>query len=399
MHITAIICEYNPFHLGHSAQIAAIREKEPGTAVLALMSGSFVQRGMPAVFPKYDRARGAVLSGADLVLELPFPFCMAPAERFASAAVSLLDRMGGVGTLFFGSESGDLSELTRTAERMSSRAFTDALAAAREENRHSSLSHPRLAGEVYRSLWGDGFPRTPNDILAVEYLRALRSRGSSIRPVTHGRTGDYSASGARAAIGDHGGKPFRALVPPQTAILLRTVGAADAERLSAAVLAYYRLAELSALKRIPGTAPGEEYRFRRAACAASDLEGFLSLLRTKKETDAALRRMIWYGVLGVDGVLLSGEPEYTLLLAANETGCAALKELKKRTAVPILTRPSEGGRLTGTAAVQFDAGIRAERLYALARAAGKDTDPYRQTPYIFRGSGTETNDTESEELS
>ena len=379
--VTAIICEYNPFHLGHAAQIAHIRKKDPETVILALMSGSFVQRGTPALFPKYDRARGAVLSGADLVLELPFPFCMAPAERFASAGVSLLHSLGGVDRLFFGSESGDLSALCLTAERMGSTEYRAALADAAMKARHSSLSHPRLAEEVYVSLYGEGYPVTPNDILAVEYLRALDRFHAKTVPETEKRVPGYSASAAREAIRQDDGSLSR-LIPPETLALLRSVPTADERRLESAVLSFYRLADPASLRSLPGYVPGLEYRLTGAADEAENLSDFYARLRTKKETDASLRRIVYYGLVGVTGDLLAGLPRYTTLLAANEKGCAVLKELKKTALLPILTRPAEGKRLTGGAAVQFEAAVRADKLFSLAKSSDRTENPFRKTPYI-----------------
>lgn len=382
--VTAIICEYNPFHLGHAAQIAHIREKNPDTVVLALMSGSFVQRGTPALLPKYERARGAVLSGVDLVLELPFPFCMAPAERFASAGVYLLHSLGGVGTLFFGSESGDLSALRRTAERTASPEYRTALSDAAMKAKHSALSYPRLAEEVYRTLYGEGYPVTPNDILGVEYLRAFDRFRAKTVPETEKRVPDYSATAAREAIlaVPQDEAALSRLIPPETLALLRSVPTADERRLEGAILSFYRLADPLSLRSLPGYVPGLEYRLTEAANEAESLSDFYARLRTKKETDAALRRLVYYGLLGVTGDLLSGLPRYTSLLAANARGCAALKELKKTALLPILTRPAEGKKLTGGAAMQFEASVRADRIYSLAKSSDRAENPFRKTPYI-----------------
>ena len=379
--VTAIICEYNPFHLGHAAQIQHIREKEPDTVILALMSGSFVQRGMPALFPKYERARGAVLSGVDLVLELPFPFCMAPAERFASAGVSLLRSLGGVSRLFFGSESGDLAALRLAAERTASPEYRAALADAAMKARHSALSYPRLAEVVYSSLYGEGYPVTPNDILAVEYLRALARFHAKIVPETEKRVPGWSATAAREAIRqDDAALP--GLIPPETLALLGSVPTAEERRLESAILSFYRLADPASLRSLPGFVPGLEYRLTDAACEAENLSDFYARLRTKKETDASLRRFVYYGLLGVTGDLLAGLPRYTALLAANERGCAALKELKKTALLPVLTRPAEGKRLTGGAAAQFEASVRADLLFSLAKSSDRAENPFRKTPYI-----------------
>lgn len=185
-----IIAEYNPFHNGHQYQIEEIRRQTGADFVIVAMSGDFVQRGEPAIFDKYTRTRMALCGGADLVVELPALFATSSAEDFAACGVSLL---GSLGTDFlcFGSESGNLSHLQKAAEILS------------EE---SAIWQPLLQtylkqGETYPSarslavaeLTGDPglstLLATPNNILAVEYLKALKQQGSSMIPVTIRRRG------------------------------------------------------------------------------------------------------------------------------------------------------------------------------------------------------------------
>ena len=183
MDVIGVVGEFNPFHLGHYDHIIQSRERL-GTdcPVVCVMSGDFVQRGAPAVFDKHARAETAVRSGADIVFELPLPWCISSAERFALGAVGLLDALGIVTHISFGSEEGDLAPLTalalaadepenitaikaRMAEGMS-------FAAAREMVLHESL------GETARLL------ETPNNILGVEYLKAVFRLGSTLVPMT-----------------------------------------------------------------------------------------------------------------------------------------------------------------------------------------------------------------------
>ena len=151
MKISAVICEYNPFHPGHAYHISEV--KKNSDAVIAVMSGSFTQRGIPAVISKYERAREAIAGGADLVLELPFPYCAASAEYFARAGVDIAERAGVVSELSFGSESGDAEALMKIAENMNSIAFDRALAEASAEGK--GTHYGRLFFSVYRSLFGD----------------------------------------------------------------------------------------------------------------------------------------------------------------------------------------------------------------------------------------------------
>ena len=135
MEIVGIVCEYNPLHSGHQKQFEIIRsELGEDTAIVCLMSGNYVQRGAPAVFHKSLRAKAAVLAGADLVLELPFPYSSAPAEIFGGAGVRIADSLGCVDELCFGSETGDISVLRTLSDRLGEKSFKEALSAYLEKN-------------------------------------------------------------------------------------------------------------------------------------------------------------------------------------------------------------------------------------------------------------------------
>ena len=191
MKIAAIISEYNPFHNGHAKQFRLIRERLGGdTVIVCLMSGNFVQRGEPALLPKAVRAEAAVACGADLVLELPVTAALSSAEGFAAGGVRLLDALGVVDELCSGAETADRDALWQTAACLRTPAFSEALrrelaggisfAAARSR----ALAQLGAAPEVVRQ---------PNDILAVEYCKALQALGSQIEPAVFLRQGAYHA--------------------------------------------------------------------------------------------------------------------------------------------------------------------------------------------------------------
>ena len=189
MAAVGIVCEYNPFHLGHEKQLRMARERlGANTPVVCLMSGNFVQRGAPALFDKTVRARAAVECGASLVLELPVTCALSSAEGFARGAVEIFDRLGAVDTLCFGSETGDAAALVRAAEAMTAPAFTQALRLALTDG----LSYPAAQQRALEETLGDGALLTsPNDILAAEYCKALFERRSRIRPLAVRREGGY----------------------------------------------------------------------------------------------------------------------------------------------------------------------------------------------------------------
>ena len=187
MKITGVICEYNPFHLGHAYQLAQARELCGGdTAVVCVMSGDFVQRGEPAIVGKHARAEMAVLGGADIVFELPLPWAIGSAERFASGGVALLDAVGA-DFISFGCECPDAERLLALAT--AARSEEVSLRIRRELG--SGVSYAAAREKALRGALGDEalLLREPNNILAVEYLKAMLASGSKMVPLAVPRFG------------------------------------------------------------------------------------------------------------------------------------------------------------------------------------------------------------------
>lgn len=192
MNVVGVIAEYNPFHNGHKYQLDQIKKLTHADYCIVVMSGDFVQRGSPAIIDKYSRAKMALQNGADLVLELPVYYATGSAEYFAAGAVALLDRLGVVNRLCFGSECGDISVLNSIAKVLTdeSDAFSDALRCNLRDGlsypvaRNNALTfvHPELAEHL-------DVLSSPNNILGIEYLKALYRRKSTIIPFTNLRVG------------------------------------------------------------------------------------------------------------------------------------------------------------------------------------------------------------------
>jgi len=195
MKCAGIICECNPFHGGHEYLIHRAREGG-AEAVVCVMSGCFVQRGEPAAADPFLRAKALLSGGADLVLELPFPYAAAGAEFFARAGVNLLSRLG-VDQLWFGSECGDLSLLRRAAAVCESPAFGQAYQARIGEKNGTASAYLELISKAL----GENVTLSSNDILGVAYLRALLGEQSGMEPVTVKRQGNRNASARIQAAG------------------------------------------------------------------------------------------------------------------------------------------------------------------------------------------------------
>lgn len=382
MNIAAVICEYNPFHMGHLRQIRKIREAYGAdTVVLALMSGNYVQRGEPAIVSKYDRAQCAVACGADVVLELPYPWSCSGASFFAQGAVGILNALGCVDELVFGCEEMTLSELQTYAERIAHTAFTSALRRARQTEA-GSLSDIRLRQAVYGEMFGGPTPRKPNDILAAEYLLALRAANSPIQPYAIPRRGEWSATAIRRALA--AGEPCDDQMPALSSAVLQRASRTDNARFMTAVLGYLRMTPWQTYAACDGAGGGFAKRIFTAAQKSATSDELLSHLRCKSHTDAAIRRTVLHCVFGTDRHCLKKPPCYTVLLAANARGMAYLHRVRKDCAIPVLTKPSAYKTLGADAVLQGERSARADSLFALAH--GNDGGAQlRRSPYIKKG--------------
>lgn len=332
--VAGIVAEYNPFHNGHARLIEAARAAG-ATHVAAVMSGNFIQRGGPAAMPKFIRAQAAVASGVDLVLELPLPHAMATARRFAHGAVFLLDALGCVDRLAFGSESGNLAELRRAAELL----HTPECSAGTKRRLESGVTYAVARQQALADLAGAhtaALVETPNNTLAVEYLTALAHYGSSMEPFTIRRegaphdgdvaeTGSASASLLRKLL-DRDGVQAAANYVPQEAFSVYLDGEGRGllpcreDRLDTAVLAMLRRMRREELAELPDLSEGLEDRLYNSIRRAATVRELLELVKTKRYPLARIRRLVWSAFLGVPAKLAQANPPYLRILALNSRG-------------------------------------------------------------------------------
>lgn len=372
MKTAAVICEYNPFHLGHAHQL---REMKAEGSVVCIMSGSFTQRGSAAVLSKYERARLAVENGADLVLELPFPFCAASGEFFAQGGVAVAEGLSAVDTLCFGSESGDTAALIAAVKNTGSVMFREALATHLSERKNAS--YRTAFGEVYRALYGeDALFSGSNDILGFLYVQALQRSGSAITPQALLRIGeDYngegvgfpSATSIRRMIGENDEESLKKAVPS-------SVFDALTEAMTAGRIANHEnFFPIFASAARAGLLFGEDVfdapaelvdRILSAAKVARDMDELIALSKTKNFSDSRIRRamlMMFFGVRDADAKAV----RYTTVLAANECGREILSRARKTASLPILTKPADGKYLASEARRAFELTARADGVWEL----------------------------------
>ena len=349
MKIYAVICEYNPFHLGHAYQLSELKRMG---AVIAVMSGSFTQRGDAAVLSKYERAEIAVRSGADLVLELPFPYSSASAEFFGKAGVRIADALNCVDTLCFGSETGNTDALLTLSERLRAEAFQNTLTDYLSKNKKQP--YRTSIGAAYRLCYGEEFPRSgSNDILSLSYLHAIKELNSEITPLALMRKGeDYNGGGEgfssattiRANIARKDWDFISRNTPEATATALVSASdhgqLANTEKLFLLFATLVRTRGETIFEDIYDISDELASRLCAAGTKAKSAEEFLSLASSKNDSPSRVRRAVLSTLMNVknDDV---GDVPYTSVLAANETGRKILSAIRKKAEIPIITKPAD----------------------------------------------------------
>ena len=381
--ISAVICELNPLHFGH--KMLFDRAKENSDALICVMSGNFVQRGEPAIIDKWSRTELALKNGADMVIELPLPWACAGAERFAQGGVRLATALGNVDSLVFGSENDDLSLLAALCDALLSPEFSEKLQNADDgstfaRRRETALSE--ILGEKSAELL-----RSPNVILAVEYLKALKRENSDICPVVVKRQGaghDKKSKGDEfRSAGElremlRKAEDISGLVPESTLeALLKEKEAGgtptDISYLERAILCKLRQLLPETLSSLPDVSEGLENRLYSAIQKARSLEELYSLTKSKRYTHARIRRLVLHAFLGLNSSLPESPP-YIRILGMSCVGERVLREAAP--SLPVAVRPADFRLLSSSAQKVFELEAKADDVYALSspvpRPCGRD---------------------------
>lgn len=399
MAVIGIVCEYNPFHRGHQLHMEKARAALGGESpVICVMSGDFVQRGEAAVYSKYARAEAACRCGADLVVELPLPWALASAEGFARGGVSLLGALGAT-HLAFGSETGELGPLEELAQTLLDPTLTAEVKTLLTED--ASLSYAAARERAVQERLGDRalLLRQPNNILAVEYLKAAYDLRLALTPLPILREGaghdqertdggPCSASQLRQRL--RAGKSLEEEIPPDAVKVFsrereRGREIADPDTLEIAMLSRLRMLEEEDFLRLPDAGDGLGRRLYRAVEEERSLDAVLSAAKTKRYALSRLRRMCLCAALGVRDGMSRGLPPYARILAANARGRELLHELRDSAPIPILAKPAAARDLGRECEALFTLGAKAHDLYVLGYPAEGERRPgmdWRTGPVI-----------------
>lgn len=402
MKTVAIISEYNPFHTGHEHQIAKIREEfGADTRIIAIMSGNYTQRGEIAIMDKSARAKVAVKCGVNLVLELPFPYSSSSAEFFAKSGVEIANKIGVVEYLSFGSECGDIDELTTIASNMLNKTYIDSVIDCSDMR---EFGYPKKCENLYLKLFGNKVSEnffTPNNILAIEYIKSILKSNTKIQPHTVMRRGaSYSERKitdaehqSATSIRELFSKDFNSALKfiPENAIETildeynKSLFPTNSEKLSPAIISHIRLNSPDDNTCIHDAQGGLYNRLYNTSFKVNTISSLISLAGTKKYTCARIRRAIWYSFFGVTSSTVKEPPHYTQVLAMDNVGMAILKEVKKISDFPVLTKPSDFAKLPQEAKNQKVLSDKADSIFHLAKPMPPSgCSSLLTTPYIMK---------------
>lgn len=366
MKVLGLIAEYNPFHYGHKYHLNESLKKTNSNYSIALMSGSFVQRGMPSFVDKWTKAKMAIDNGIDLVIELPALYSCQSAELFALGAIKILNSMNIVDCISFGSEEGDLNPL-----KTISQIFLDEPETFKESlNYYLSLGN---SFPVSRSLALQDYIKNnkllkksdiqsmvkkSNNILGIEYLKALSTTNSAIEPYTIKRIGsEYkdinphsefsSATAIRNTIVNEGLSAGKSLIPLNTFNLLKDYLSKyghfnDLENYKDIIRYLFLTKDIKALKNIRDIEEGLENRIINYIKTTNNLEDTIGHISTRRYPSTRIQRIFMHLLLDLDKSLIKesylGDPEYIRVLASNKKGLFLLNKIKKESPVKIISK-------------------------------------------------------------
>ena len=357
MKTLGIVTEYNPFHKGHAYMIEEAKKKAGADRVVVVMSGSFVQRGEPAIFDKWTRTEAALMNGVDMVLELPVLFAAANAETFARAAVRILEETGIVDVLCFGSESGDLHSMQEAARLMENE--TEEFQHILKEHLDEGLSYPAArakALEIVSQISSDILSR-PNHILGLEYLKALDRYNCSMEPMTIKREGDYnspsltegfaSAAAIRKALAEDRSTEALPQLPENVHDVYNkalSLGTAPCfwDELTPALHYKLRMSTTEEIHEIAEVVEGLENRILHSIDSCYDIKDVIDFIKTKRYTRTKIQRILLHILLDIkekEVAYFMNLPKmpYIRVLGFKKETSGILADLTDNAKVPVLT--------------------------------------------------------------
>lgn len=392
MSVLGLITEYNPFHNGHLYHLNESKKVTNADYSVCIMSGNFIQRGEPALIDKWVRAKMAIKAGIDLVIELPVTYSIQSAELFAFGAIKLLDSLGIVDGVCFGSEAGNVEVLDRISSILIEEPENYKILL--KQNLNTGLPFPQArANALIKVLNGDlkDILNSSNNILGIEYLKALKRLNSSIKPYTIKRVkNEYnstiisdniaSATSIRRKLietGDVG--TVKDNIPDTTFDRLlmefsQGKGPVFSHHFDNLIISIIRKMPLEKIRDIFDVNEGLENRIKKASMKVSTIEDLVKSIKTKRYTQTRIQRILFHALLGIEKKNYEefsshGGPQYIRILGFNENGKKLLNIAKKKASLPIITKVANHTNTVNpilNKMLQYD--ITATNLYTLTYA-------------------------------
>ena len=349
--IVGIIAEYNPFHNGHRYQIEQIKKEFPNAKIIVLMSGSFTQRGEPAILDKFTRAELAIKGGCDLVLELPFLFAVRSAQDFARGGINILKNLGVVDFLAFGAEISDLELLKKVANFSDTVKFNEIL--QQKMNKGSSYANAICQTLSKLSGIGEKVLRLPNIILSIEYLRSLKNL--SIQPLLIPRILSShndenlnekisSASAIRKEVYSKNPSWLKIsdTIDNETLAALKSADLPDQEKLFLPLMTKIICSNSEELKKIYGMNEGLENKIISVVNSAKNYEEMVNLIVSRRYTRSKVQRLLLYLLIGLEKNHVKNlDQSYARILAFNNAGRELIQSIKKTASIPLITKAAK----------------------------------------------------------
>ncbi|WP_026690014.1 nucleotidyltransferase [Alteribacter aurantiacus] len=407
MRSVGLIVEYNPFHNGHLYHLTESKKVTKADVVVAVMSGSFLQRGEPALVDKWARTKMALLGGCDLVVELPYLYAVQHATLFARGAVGILDKLG-VDTIAFGSENGNIDAFQETIAFM--KEYKASHDKAIKPFLEKGFSYPRASSAAYEKLKPASFTgvdlTAPNNILGIQYCEALDELDSQIIPytITREKAGYHdpvptdqaiaSATSIRNILSSPNGtlEDVRPFVPDTTYDVLqsylKTYGMIHQWSNYFPNLQHQIITQsTNELKEKYEVSEGLEHRFKKAVMKETDFETFLSFMKTKRYTRTRLQRAMVHMLLNTTKDEANEwvhplSPDYIRILGMSSLGQTYLSRIKKKLDIPLISNASKGTKIPSLQKDILAATI--HHMPLVQRGTGSVTKEYKEKPVILK---------------
>ena len=386
MKICAIIAEYNPLHLGHLKHIEYVKSTLGAEKIIVFMSGNFTQRGEVALLDKFTRARHAVLAGADMVIELPTVFAIGNAETFATGAVNLILSCGIIDGICFGVESGTKEEYLSLAKAMlnESKEFKKALKAQLDKGISLAKAKFEAVKETYKNDFNPELVNSPNNVLGLEYVKAILKNKSDVNFFIMHRDGDHndktlkkgitSATSIRETVKTGKFRAVKKCVPP---FVFRDI---DEYPHSADKLYLSKILTTSVedIAKAPDCTEGLENRIKAFSKDSLTLYELVEKVSTKRYTKTRVQRILSATLLGVTSDFVKdclNDKLYLKILAVNSSAKDLIPHVCERAKCTVLTRKSDVQALKKTAEKCFKIDALANDIYGLVK--DKKTNEYQ----------------------